>query len=280
MAGELRIPAGVVATIIGLWIGVLTLCLGGEIVLQPILPSGFMLERWACLLLAGGLSGLCLWRRRWMRAAVLSFVFLAVGIGLGLVAQIADVRLPAGWGIPLWAAVSVGIVILSGRWRDRRLVWMPLFLGGMAGYLRVELLMLFLATAPAATVIGIGMGLMLLIGVTGEGEVALIRAVNRWSIGGLVLVLLWGSEVVQPMSVGVIIMVGFLSVLALWAMRHGRVWVLHLAIGMTVGRLVPVLGRALAVGPGAGMALMVVGTIGIIGAVWRLRAISQRADTP
>lgn len=113
----------------------------------------------AGVLLAGAL-GAAFWglqkEKHLVAEVALFFAFLMIGGGIGLIGQIFHLTPSTFEGLLLWAVLSFGIVFISRR-QLLSLLWVPLFIGGILGSFRWELLLLFFQQTPVlAMVTGAG----------------------------------------------------------------------------------------------------------------------------
>ena len=85
----------------------------------------------------------------------LCIAFFMIGGGIGLVAQIFNLPVNGSTGLFLWLFLSFGIVLLS-KHRLLAFLWIPLFFGGVIGYMKLELLLLFFEQSPLFATILLG----------------------------------------------------------------------------------------------------------------------------
>ena len=161
--------------------------------------------------------------------SALFFTFLIIGGGIGLLAQIFHLPVNNGEGLLAWAGVSLIIVLLSEK-ELLSLLWIPLFIGGVLGYLRLEFLLLFLAQAPLITVSILLTALFLIIYLTGLSQTPFLRAMNRWGITLYYFVLFLGESGIESVWESFGICVFFLALLTFYAVKKHRMWVFNITL--------------------------------------------------
>ena len=154
-------------------------------------------------LLAGAL-GTAFWgfqkEKHLMTEMALFFAFLMVGGGIGLIGQIFHLTPDTFKGMLLWAVLSFGIVLVSRR-QLLGLLWIPLFLGGILGSFRWELLLLFFQQTPVMAMIT-GAGICLAIAfLTRNLTTPFFKSLYHWSL--ILFFLILGLGELGSDSVGI-----------------------------------------------------------------------------
>lgn len=120
-------------------------------------------------------------RKKFLLEVVLFLAFFMIGGGIGIFSQIFNLPLTHINGILFWALLSFILVFLSKR-EFLFLLWIPLFLGGILGSLKLELLFLFFEQSPLFSICLIEGMLFLLIFITKNLNTHFFRAVYKWSV--------------------------------------------------------------------------------------------------
>ena len=225
-----------------LWLGIFSFFLG---IISLVADYWDVIPDWAKLtgagiLLASGIGATVYFfkKEKHLLAEVgLFFTFLMIGGGIGLIAQIFNLPVDSGEGFLAWAALSLIIVLMSRR-ELLPLLWIPLFLGGVLGYMRLELLLLFFTQTPLLAVSATAGLLFGLIYVSGLSTAPFLRAVNRWAIVLYYAVLILGEDGLHDIMTGFGISIGFLAILAWYAMHAGRVRLFNWTLFFIAVRLV------------------------------------------
>ncbi len=161
--------------------------------------------------------------------SALFFTFLIIGGGIGLLAQIFHLPVNNGEGLLAWAGISLIIVLLSEK-ELLPLLWIPLFLGGILGYLRLEFLLLFLSQAPLITISILLTALFLIIYLTGLSQTPFLKAMNRWGITLYFFILFLGESGISSAWESFITCVFFLLLLTFYAVKKHRIWVFNITL--------------------------------------------------
>ena len=161
--------------------------------------------------------------------SVLFFVFLLIGGGIGLLAQIFDLPVHSSFGLLGWAILSLTIVLISEH-ELLSLLWLPLFLGGILGYIHLEFLFLFLAQAPVATTCLLATILGSCIYITRYARIPFLKAFNHWCIALFYLVLLFGETGIPHPMTAFIVTTGFLVLLTGYAIHMGQPFLFNLTV--------------------------------------------------
>ena len=245
------------------------------------LPIGLKITLWSGLAVSsvGAIFYAFKRRKKVIWESALFFTFLVIGGGIGLTAQVFDLPVHAPAGLIGWAVLSLILVLMSER-ELLSLLWFPLFLGGILGYVRLEFLFLFLAQAPVATTCLSATILGTCIYATRHAHIPFLRALNHWCIALYFLVLLLGENGIAHPITAFVVTVGFLSLLAGYAVRTAQPILFNLTLGVLAVRLVFLTAdRAHLSEYGALWTLMCGGVI-ILSAVLYRFLTNRRADRP
>lgn len=217
-----------------LWLGIFVLCLG---------ITSFIAQYWEemphavklvviGMLAVVGIGGIIYGFRKEQNVlaeSALFFTFLVIGGAIGLVAQIFNLPVGTGDGLLMWAILSLIIVLLSER-ALLSLLWIPLFLGGVLGYLRLELLFLFLSTSPVATVSVLATLFFIIIYLTGTGQIPFLRSLHHWAIALFYLSLFLGERAIHDPIMSFALSVFFLGALVWYAFITHRIRLFNLTL--------------------------------------------------
>ncbi len=169
-----------------MWLGIFCVGLGIISVIAAhwmMIPEGVKLGV-AGLLLAGCLLSTYLFfqkEKRLLAEVSLFFAFLMIGGGIGLIAQIFNLPVYSTEGLLLWALVSLSVVLISQR-SLLGLLWVPLFVGGLLGYLKLELLLFFFEQTPLLATVAIAGFFGVLALIADKFSTPFMKAVYHWSL--------------------------------------------------------------------------------------------------
>lgn len=175
--------------------------------------------------------------RNFIFETALFFAFLMIGGGIGLIAQIFNLPVAGPQGLLLWAFLSLGIVLISKR-DLLLLLWIPLFVGGIIGFMRLELLLLFFEESPIfATVLlaGILFGAIYLCHFFKNRWT---RVIYKWSIALYFPVVFLGDLAMHSILTGFLISFAFLLLLLSFAVKEKRVFLFNITSFFIVLRLI------------------------------------------
>lgn len=209
-----------------IWLALLSLFLGLVSFVADywsIIPDWVKLVGAGVLLASGLITTIYFFKkeRKILAESGLFFTFLMIGGGVGLVAQIFNFPVDSGEGFLVWAVLSF-FLVLASRQELLPLIWIALLLGGLLGYMRLELLLLFFSQTPVFAVCvcaGILLGLIFLSDLV---QRPFSRAVNRWAIVLYYVVLMLAEETMHHVMESFGVSVVFLALLALYAVYKGR----------------------------------------------------------
>ncbi len=190
----------------------------------------------------------------------LLIAFLMVGVCIGLVAQVFNLPLETPQGLLLWAALSVILVLLSHR-PVLSHMWIPLFLGGILGYVKLEFLLLFFAQMPFLTTALVSTVLLGLILLSDHLPTPFMRGVYHWSIALYYVVLYLGDISMQDSWLGFLVAGGFLGLLAIYALYAQKIRVFNLTLFLLTCRFMMLYFQVFDGWTGAGLTLLPLGVV-------------------
>lgn len=200
------------------WVGVLCFCLGSIFLitdLWPYIPDWIKVSVGGVLLV--GIFGITIYffkkERRFLAEIGLFVGFLGIGAFIGLIAQVFNLPLDSGKGLFLWAILSFGIVLFSQK-IYLSVLWIPMFFGGILGYLKWEFLFLFFQQVPVLTTFLISLILLMIIYISSDFKSAFAIAVRHWAI-----ILFYGIIILGDLSIHAPVLGAFLSIILLLALN-------------------------------------------------------------
>lgn len=167
----------------------------------------------------------------------LFFSFLMIGGGIGLIAQIFNLPISGAGGLLLWAALSLGIVLVSKK-DFLLLLWIPLFVGGVIGFMKLELLLLFFEQSPVFATALLATALMGLIYGCHFFTNRWARSLYKWAIALYFPVLFLGDIAMHTALSGFLLSFFFLLLLAAFAVKEKRIRLFHLVSFFIAMRLI------------------------------------------
>ena len=178
----------------------------------------------AGILLAGAL-GMAFWgfqkEKHLLAEVALFFAFLMIGGGIGLIGQIFHLTPSTFKGLLLWAVLSFGIVFLSKR-QLLSLLWVPLFIGGILGSFRWELLLLFFQQTPVLAMIT-GAGICLAVAfLTRDLTTPFFKSIYHWALILFFVVLGLGELGSGSIGVRFLASIGMMVLMALFAVYYDK----------------------------------------------------------
>lgn len=163
--------------------------------------------------------------------------FLMIGGGIGLCAQLFDLPLMNHQGMLLWALLSFIIVFISKK-EFLFLLWIPLFLGGLLGFLKLELLLLFFEQSPIFSTSLIAGILLLFIYTTRNFENRYFLAGYKWAVALYILIVFLGDRAMPSVSSGFLLFCFFILLLLAFSIKERRVYLYNLIGCCIILRLV------------------------------------------
>ncbi|MBQ6855261.1 MAG: DUF2157 domain-containing protein [Alphaproteobacteria bacterium] len=224
-----------------IWLSVFCFCLGAISLITAhwhVIPDMVKLI-FVFVVLGSGLilSFFAIRKERYKIAEIALFItFLMIGGGIGLIAQIFNLPVDSAKGLLLWAVLSFGIVLASKR-KFLALLWIPLFLGGLIGYMKLELLLLFFEQSPLFATTLMGGILICLIYLSHFFTDKLAESLYHWSIFLYFPVIFLGDISMQNSLGGFFVSLSFLGLLLFFAVCAKRMVLFHITIGIIVARL-------------------------------------------
>ncbi len=151
----------------------------------------------------------------------LCIAFFMIGGGIGLVAQIFNLPVNGSTGLFLWLFLSFGIVLLS-KHRLLAFLWIPLFFGGVIGYMKLELLLLFFEQSPLFATILLGGILICLIYLSHFFTDKFAVSLYHWSVFLYFPVVFLGDIAMREVYQGFLISLVCLGLLLFFAVTARR----------------------------------------------------------
>lgn len=223
------------------WLGLFLAVLGIGSILRfywQSIPEWVKLST-AGILLIGSLvvAFLAIRQQRQRIAEVALFIaFFMIGGGIGLVAQIFNLPVDSTRGLFLWLILSFGIVIISRR-QWLAFLWIPLFFGGIIGYMRLELLLLFFEQSPLfATTLLAGI-LICLIYLSHFFTDKFAVSLYHWSIVLYFPVVFLGDMAMKSPFNGFLLSMGFLGLLLFFAITSRRSFLYNVTLFFILARI-------------------------------------------
>ena len=127
--------------------------------------------------------------------------FLMIGGGIGLSAQVFDLPVNSKNGLFVWAILSFFVVLFSKK-EFLFLLWIPLFIGGVLGFLKLELLLLFFEQAPLFLTLVLAGFLFLCIWIARNKKPNWIQAIYKWSVLLYIIVVFLGDRATNHPIIG------------------------------------------------------------------------------
>lgn len=120
-------------------------------------------------------------RKKFLLEIVLFISFFMIGGGVGIFSQLFNLPITHVEGLLFWAFLSFILVFLAKR-EFLFLLWIPLFLGGLIGSFKLELLLLFFEQSPFFSIVLIESILFVIILTTKNLHTHFLNAVYKWSV--------------------------------------------------------------------------------------------------
>lgn len=252
-----------------LWIGVFCLLLGLISVVKAYWEDIPDVIKLSCLVVLFTMT-ICfvLWgikkEQEKITEFALFFGFLMIGGGIGLIAQIFNLPVESEDGLFLWAILSFGIVLISKRkWLS--FLWIPLFLGGIVGYMKLELLLLFFEQSPLfATTLICGIFLCLIY-LSHFFTTELAHSVYCWSVILYFPVLFLGDVSMKEPFGGFVASMFFLGLLVFFSIHARRTILFNITGFIVVLRILLFYFQSLPNLIGSGLGFILAGIIILLG---------------
>ncbi len=224
-----------------IWLGIFLLALGiGSLVgaYWDVIPEAVKLIA-AGILLVGSLTVafFAIKKEKTRLAEIALFIaFFMIGGGIGLIAQVFNLPVDGTRGLFLWLVLSFGIVMLSKR-KWLAFLWIPLFFGGIVGYMRLELLLLFFEQSPLFATGLLGGILICLIYLSHFFTDKFAVSLYHWSIILYFPVVFLGDIAMHSPFQGFLLSLGFLGLLLVFALSAHRSMLFNVTGFFIVGRI-------------------------------------------
>lgn len=163
--------------------------------------------------------------------------FLGIGALIGLIAQVFSLPLDTGTGLLIWALIAFIIVILSQK-QYLSFLWIPLFVGGLLGYLKWEFLFLFFQQVPLATTFFSAILFWMIAYIAGKGQGIIAASIYRWSVILYLVVMVLGDFAAHTRIAGFMITLILLAGLLLLAVLRDKRFLFNVTAGLIGARLV------------------------------------------
>ncbi len=260
-------------TLLVMWLGAVCAVLGAGCLIWShwaVIPEVVKIAG-ATLLLVGSLGAAWYGIRRekhLLTEVALWVSFFMIGGGIGLFAQVFGLPLHNATGLLLWAVLSLGVALLS-RHSILSGLWVPLFIGGILGFMRLELLLLFFAQAPLLTMVVFGGVLLGIIYLASLFKNHFAQNVYRWSLVLFFTVLLLGDFYFTNQLATFFITVALLGVLGSFAVLKNRLRLFHWVSFFFGARLIVFFFQTFHAVMNAGVGLLVAGLVLLLaGGIW------------
>lgn len=175
--------------------------------------------------------------KKFVFETALFIAFLMIGGGIGLCAQLFDLPFNNAKGLFLWSILSFFIVLLSKK-EFLILLWIPLFLGGIIGFLKLELLILFFEQAPLFSTLILAGFFFLCFWLTRNAKTNWGQAIFKWSILLYVIVVFLGDRATNHVVLGFSLFAFFLLLLIAISVKERRILLFNFISLFLVLRLV------------------------------------------
>ncbi len=162
--------------------------------------------------------------------------FLMIGGGIGLIAQIFNLPVGGIRGVFLWLILSFGIVLISKR-KLLAFLWIPLFVGGVIGYMRLELLLLFFEQSPLFATCLIGGILICLTYLSHFFTDKFAVSIYHWSIILYFPVVFLGDIAMTVPFHGFLLSIAFLLLMTAFAISAHRKFLFNITGFLIVARI-------------------------------------------
>ncbi len=194
--------------------------------------------------------------------------FFMIGGGIGLFAQVFNLPLHGALGVLLWAVLSLGVVLLS-RHGVLSWLWVPLFIGGLLGFMKLELLLLFFEQTPLFTMTIFGGVLLGIVYLSNMFKGHLAQNIYRWSLVLFFIVLFLGDFYFSNQLATFFVTVALLGVLGTFAVLKHRLGLFHLVCAFFAIRFIVFVFQMFHMFTNAGLGLIVSGLVLLlVGGIW------------
>lgn len=163
--------------------------------------------------------------------------FLMIGGGIGLCAQLFNLPLESHHGLLLWAFLSFIFAYVSKK-EFLFLLWIPLFLGGLLGFLKLELLLLFFEQSPLFSTSLLAGIFLIVIYMCKNFQNKYISACYKWAVALYICVLFLGDNAMKSAVEGFVLFLFFMLLLLSLAIKEKRVYLFNTISLFVILRLV------------------------------------------
>lgn len=225
-----------------LWLGVLCCCVGLFSVFYeywdkiPIVFKNIGFAISSFLLLVLGYHAVQK-RKKILLEIVLFLSFFMIGGGVGIFFQLFNFPITHFNGILIWALFSFILVFLAKR-EFLFLLWIPLFLGGVLGSLKLELLFLFFEQSPLFSIVLIECILFVIILLTKNFNTHFLRAIYKWSVLLYFIFLFISTREFSSLLEAIILFLFFSLLLFALSIKEKRVYLFNITSFFVLIRLV------------------------------------------
>ncbi len=225
-----------------LWLGIFCLFVGVFSFIQAhwnIIPYWIKITSFCCLLIGVILTLVIAFKnhKKLVFEIALFISFLMIGGGIGLCAQLFNLPLMNHKGLLLWSLLSFVIVFISKK-EFLFLLWLPLFLGGLLGFLKLELLLLFFEQSPIFSTSLLAGILLLLIYMTKNFENHYISACYKWAVAIYILIVCLGDRAMPSVFSGFLLFCFFMLLLLAFSIKERRIYLFNLIGSCFILRLI------------------------------------------
>lgn len=176
-------------------------------------------------------------RKKFLLEVILFVSFFMIGAGIGIFAQIFNFPIIHFNTLLLWAFFSFILVFFSKR-EFLFLLWIPLFLGGVIGSLKLELLLLFFEQSPIFSTILFESLLLIVILITKNFQHFIFKAIYKWGVLLYFIVLFLVSREFSSVYESLIIFLFFTLIMLAFSIKEQRIFLFHISIFFLICRLI------------------------------------------
>ena len=175
--------------------------------------------------------------KKFLLETSLFIAFFMIGGGIGLCAQLFNLPLETHHGLLLWAILSFSLAYVSKN-DFLFLLWIPLFLGGLLGFLKLELLLLFFEQSPIFSTSLLAGILLMVIYVCKNFQNKYISSCYKWAIALYICILFLGDNAIKSLAEGFILFLFFLLLLLALSIKEKRIYLFNVTSFFILLRLV------------------------------------------
>ncbi|MBQ8250510.1 MAG: DUF2157 domain-containing protein [Alphaproteobacteria bacterium] len=175
--------------------------------------------------------------KKFLLEIALFIAFLMIGGGIGLCAQLFNLPLESHQGLLLWSVLSFLLAYISKK-EFLFLLWIPLFLGGLLGFLKLELLLLFFEQSPVFTTSLLSGVLLLVIYVSKNFQNKYISSCYKWAVALYIGILFLGDNSIKSVMEGFVLFSFFMLLLLSLSIKERRIYLFNVVSFFLLLRLV------------------------------------------